>query len=370
MPPRACSLDLFLHIAYYRTGSLGLKMAKKRRVLTTASTGTASGTVSSSNTNNMQCEELVDHLLEKKTSTTTITKGGWCLRDGLLHVVKVDNGRLFHLVQTSGPPSFYTLLQTDKHCRHEATDNIKAPENCFQSLCRIIAGQQLAGKAAQAIWKRLLETTTTGKHSTLCPTSVLELAGKDGRHLEMAVQKPSGLSRAKAHSIFDLAKRFDSNELTETFLSCPQTPEDDIRQALLQVKGLGPWSCDMFIMFYLEKSNVFPIGDLGFRKGISKVFDIKNGKGKAGSLCQKKDLERVCTLVEPFSPYQSLLTYYMWRAADIKDVYEGADNINSTTDSGFPCASDQKAVAPEATAVSSVSTSTPRKRKSPRVVTP
>ena len=294
--------------------------------------------------------DIVQEMIENVGFTTTTTKAGWCLREGLVHVMTVDNGRLLPLVQSQGPPSFYHSLES---CRHKATDSsmlsTRTPKNCFQSLCRIIAGQQLAGKAAQAIWKRLLETT----QNDLTPKTVVSLAGPSGVHLETAIQKPAGLSRAKSRAIWDLSLKFQQGELTEDFLTNPQTSELTIREALLNVKGLGPWSCDMFLMFHLERPNVFPFGDLGVRKGVAKTFDVKNGKGTKGSMCQKKDLERALSLVKPYLPYQSLLAYYMWKAADTKDVYAEVD-----------AAEQENGVEKEATATPS------RGRKRARVVTP
>lgn len=319
-----------------------------------------------------KADALVAQMLKEAKISSTTTKAGWCLKEGIRHIVSTDNGRLFRLVESQGLPSFYHSLES---CRHEPTDNIKAPENCFPSLCRIIAGQQLAGKAAQSIWKRLLETT---KHD-LTPRNIISLASggkEDGTesHLEIAVQKPSGLSRAKARSILDLSRHFASSTevLSEEYLTNPTATEEDLREALLRVKGLGPWSCDMFIMFHLEQKNVFPFGDLGVRKGVSKVFRVK-GKGKQGSLCQKKDLEHVMTLVEPYSPYQSLLTYYMWRAADTKDVYAGMDD-----DDGVGVGTTHPAVSSTTSVLETTNNSAPaaamtpvsgRKRKA-RVVTP
>ncbi|CAB9515050.1 DNA-3-methyladenine glycosylase [Seminavis robusta] len=304
--------------------------------------------------------EVIHQLLQDAAITTTMTKAGWCLRQGMIHITTVDNGRLFNLVQEQGPPSFYHSLQTS--CRHEPTDNIKAPDTCFQSLCRIIAGQQLAGKAAQSIWKRLLETV---QHN-LTPSTVLQKAA-GGRDLEDRLQKPAGLSRAKARSVLDLAQRFEQQELSEDLLLDPNKTEDEIRQALLKVKGLGPWSCDMFIMFHLEKPNVFPFGDLGVRKGVAKVFEIKNGKGKHGSLCQKKDLDRCLKSVEPYHPYQSLMTYYMWRAADIKDVYGDDSSKNKSTASSKEAANNNEEEFASATTEETPAVS--RKRKA-RTVTP
>lgn len=275
-----------------------------------------STTANSSSTVNV--DEMVQQIIQDADISSTTCKAGWCLREGLVHVASVDNGRLLPLIASQGPPSFYHSL---KSCRHEPTDNIKAHENCFQSLCRIIAGQQLAGKAAEAIFKRLLATT---QHN-LTPITVISLVGENGKDLETVLQKPSGLSRAKARSIHDLSQRFVGGELSEDFLTNPKSTDVDIREALLAVKGIGPWTCDMFIMFHLEQPDIFPFGDLGVRKGVAKIFNIKNGKGVKGSLCQKKDLERATALIEPYRPYQSLLTYYMWRAADSKDVYAGVN---------------------------------------------
>ena len=323
----------------------------------------AQGQVSS--TSRTAADELIQQMIEDAKISSTRTKADWCLKEGLIHIMSVDNGKLFRLVESNGLPSFYHSLES---CRHEPTDNIKAPENCFQSLCRIIAGQQLAGSAAQSIWKRLLDTT----QNDLTPARIISLVsgGKDDGsegHLETALQKPSGLSRMKARAILDLARHFASSTevLSEEYLTNPAVTEESLREALKKVKGLGPWSCDMFIMFHLEQKNVFPFGDLGVRKGVAKVFGVK-GKGKQGSLCQTKDLRRVMALVEPYHPYQSLLTYYMWRAADTKDVYVG-------TEDGKKSAVSAGSTSVEATTASiPVASTTPvrgRKRKA-RVVTP
>jgi DNA-3-methyladenine glycosylase II len=76
----------------------------------------------------------------------------------------------------------------------------------------------------------------------------------------------------------------------------------------------------MFLLFYLERPDVLPLGDLGVRKGIAKHFGMR-GSGKQGSLCQKKDFDKIVKAVEPFAPYRSLFTYYMWKVADTPDVY-------------------------------------------------
>jgi 3-methyladenine DNA glycosylase/8-oxoguanine DNA glycosylase len=199
---------------------------------------------------------------------------------------------------------------------------MKTPSNAFESLCRIVAGQQLAGAAAQAVWRRLLETT----QHTLTPSTIISLTENDG--LVDNLQKPAGLSLAKARSILDLSERFMRGDLSEDLLKTAS--EDTVRETLLQVRGLGPWSCDMFLMFCLERSNIMPLGDLGVRKGLCRAFSLR-GSAKAGALCPKKDFDCIQATVEPFAPYQSLLSFYMWKAADTVDFYNSPKKRSKTS---------------------------------------
>lgn len=272
-------------------------------------------------------------------SANVFTKSGWCLREGLTHIMNVDNGRMIPVVRQHGPPLVYDITSKQQTCRHdhlnsadsppvpndENLDQLKnQPQNCFQSLCRIVAGQQLAGNAAMSVWNRLL---TTCNHS-LTPTTIIKLANNG---MEEHLQKPAGLSKAKTRSIIALAHAFkeesDSDDkmadvrLSDRFLT---TSEDvTIRESLLRVKGIGPWSCDMFMMFYLERQNIFPVGDLGVRKGIAKLFQLR-GKAKGGALCPKLDLALMEETLEPYKPFRSLVAYYMWKVADTKDFYNDA----------------------------------------------
>jgi 3-methyladenine DNA glycosylase/8-oxoguanine DNA glycosylase len=85
----------------------------------------------------------------------------------------------------------------------------------------------------------------------------------------------------------------------------------------------------MFQIFYLEQPDVLPVGDLGVRKGIARYFGIR-GSGKGAALCPKKDLGVMQQAIEPYQPYQSLITYYMWKAADTKDFYHKDANHKIT----------------------------------------
>jgi hypothetical protein len=174
--------------------------------------------------------------------------------------------------------------------------------------------------------------------------------------LEEYLRKPAGLSNAKARSIVALSDAFRSGELSEDFLSNSAVTEVELRAKLLAIKGIGPWTCDMFLMFHLEKKSVLPLGDLGVRKGIAKFFQLK-GRGPRGTLCDKKDRDVMEDAIAPFSPYQSLVTYYMWAAADTKDLWGDPGTCND----------DRKEILPLTTETPSTTGHSKRAR---RIVTP
>lgn len=239
--------------------------------------------------------DIVDRVIRRANIESTKTKAGWCLREGLLHVGALENGSLLHLIDTHGVPAFYSNCKTSSACRHDATQDLKDPSNCFESLCRIVVGQFVSGKAAQAAWRRLLSVT----QPALTPETVLRLGSDD---IETKLRVPAGLTKSKALCLVDLATHFHTGTLSEDFLQSGDVEE--VRKALLMVKGIGPWSCDMFLQFYLEHSNILAIGDLGIRKGLQRHFKST-----------QKDLKQ---RFSEYQPYQSLLAYYMWRVADTK----------------------------------------------------
>lgn len=243
------------------------------------------------------------------------TKSGWCLRDGMTHILQAEEHSLLKIVKQTRLPNIY---RDSSMCRHEAanqqqsaTSGYRESQNCFESLCRIVAGQQIAGPAVKTVWGRFVTVTK----NNVTPTEILRLAQID---VETDLQRPAGLSRAKARTIVALAEAFEKGTLSETLLTSTSTSEEQIRNDLLKIKGIGPWSCDMFLIFYLERPDIFPIGDLGVRKGIAKLFSL-HGNGSNGSLCPKKDVDLMEQVMDPYRPYRSLATYYMWKITDSKD---------------------------------------------------
>jgi DNA-3-methyladenine glycosylase II len=306
-----------------------------------------------------QSTEAIENLFHESAATNTnstiTTKAGWCLKEGIRHVAGVDNGCLAPLIERHGLPDFY--FKNQNRCRHDATQDIKDPRTCFQSLVRIVAGQFVSGKSAQAAWKRVLETSG----NDLTPAVILQVAADD---IESGLQKPAGLTKAKAASIVDLAQHFQDGRLSEDWLNLAS--EEDLRAALLKVRGIGPWSCDMFLLFYLERPNVLPLGDLGVRKGIAAWFGWRGSLPK-GQLCPKKDATWINEKLEIYKPYQSILTYFMWRAADTPD----STAHNRSNDQPVPASIPRKVT--KKRAVSTPSDEPAKKRASKkvkRVVTP
>lgn len=318
---------------------------------------------------------IIDTLFQKANLSSTKTKAGWCLKQGLLHIASCsdddDDGAMLRLIQRHGIPSFYSCCSTSTNpnstlCRHDATQDIKDPSTCFESLCRIIAGQFISGVAAQAAWKKLLAVT----NNNLTPETILALADDEQHAMETKLQKPAGITKAKARSIVDLAQHFVDGKLSEELFSddSDKTNDDEaiLRKALLSVRGIGPWSCDMFLQFYLEKPNILPLGDLGVRKGIAKHFGIRGSQAR-GQICAKKDENRVRERLAMYEPYHSLVTYYMWRVADTPSVMDNSEN--STRSLPSKKRQQTKTVIPAA-ANDEVSTPKTKKRRINRKVTP
>jgi DNA-3-methyladenine glycosylase II len=162
----------------------------------------------------------------------------------------------------------------------------------FAELARMICYQQLAGAAARTIRGRF-EALFDG-HPT--PETVLSVP-------EVAL-RGAGLSAAKAASIRDLAMRVEAGEVKLGRMG--RLPDDEVVRELTLVRGIGRWTAEMFLMFQLGRPDVWPIDDLGVRKGYSLIYGLPG-------MPLARDLE---PLGEPFRPYRSVVAWYCWRAVD------------------------------------------------------
>src|SRR5213082_3078134 len=167
----------------------------------------------------------------------------------------------------------------------------------FDALAESIAYQQLSGKAAATIWKRV--RTIFPKRKFLNPKLVLETPDEKFRS--------AGLSRSKVVALKDLAaKTLDWTVPTRAQLA--KMTDEEIIERLIQVRGIGRWTAEMLLLFELGRPDVWPVHDYGVRKGFAKIF----GKRK---LPTPKHMDKHG---RKFAPYRSALAWYCWRALDVE----------------------------------------------------
>jgi DNA-3-methyladenine glycosylase II len=163
----------------------------------------------------------------------------------------------------------------------------------FAELARAILYQQLAGSAARAITARFDALFEDGR-----PTPEAVLARR------VTTLRKVGLSAAKAASIRDLAVK--SLDGTVELDRMARLSDDKVVAELTQVRGIGRWTAEMFLIFQLGRIDVWPVDDYGVRKGYTRIYDL-------GEMPTAKELDG-CG--EAFRPYRSVAAWYCWRAAD------------------------------------------------------
>ena len=168
----------------------------------------------------------------------------------------------------------------------------------FDALAESIAYQQLSGKAAATIWKRVRALYPRSKY--LDPRRVLETPDEKLRS--------AGLSRNKVAAVKDLAaKTIDGTVPSARALA--RMSDEEIIARLITVRGIGRWTVEMLLLFDLGRPDVWPVDDYGVRKGFAKTF----GKRK---LPKPKQLMK---LGEKWRPHRSVAAWYFWRALDNDD---------------------------------------------------
>jgi 3-methyladenine DNA glycosylase/8-oxoguanine DNA glycosylase len=163
--------------------------------------------------------------------------------------------------------------------------------DAVRSLARAIVSQQLSGKAAATIWGRFVALYPAGRF----PRPAAIVATPD------SALRAAGLSGAKTAAMKDLARHVIERRLVPSRL--PAASDEEIAAMLLPVRGIGPWSVDMFLIFALARLDVLPVGDLGIRKGMQRHFRLRT----------LPDAAKMIKLGAPWRPYRSVAAWYMWR---------------------------------------------------------
>ncbi len=165
-------------------------------------------------------------------------------------------------------------------------------EDPFTALVEAIIWQQLSMKAATTIYGRVL--AIFGQHR---PTPAAILACSDEQ------LRAAGLSRGKISFLRDLAQKMTDGRIALDSLQRMQ--DEEVVVALTQIKGIGRWTAEMFLMFRLQRPDVLPVGDLGIVKAMQKHYRLR-----------KTTPERLYRVAEPWRPYRSVAAWYLWASAD------------------------------------------------------
>jgi len=167
--------------------------------------------------------------------------------------------------------------------------------DAFVTLARSIVGQQISPKAAQALWSRV-----SALPPSMAPEQLLRLKVDDMR--------AAGLSARKVDYLVDLAVHFTEGRLhTDQWATMG---DEAIIAELMAIRGVGRWTAEMFLIFYLMRPNVLPLDDAGLISGISKNYF-------SGDPVSRSDAREVA---EAWKPWCSVATWYIWRSLDPQPV--------------------------------------------------
>ena len=198
------------------------------------------------------------------------------------------------------PPIFWQKAKKDlsnkdkklsKIIKSYPHDFLFSKSDPFFTLARSIVGQQISVKAAQSVWNRL-----EIKIHKINPKIILKT--------HSSTLKSVGLSRQKVKYLKNLANAFIEKKIKIGLWN--KMNDEEIIQDLIQIKGIGRWTAEMFLIFNLCRADIFPLDDIGMIKGICKLNNI--------SYPTKREI--VIKIGEKWKPYRSVATWYLWRSLD------------------------------------------------------
>ncbi len=169
----------------------------------------------------------------------------------------------------------------------------KTRRDRFASLAGAIVAQQISGKAARSIWDRLVASLEPDK---------LTAESIDRRSLEQL--REVGISRQKGTYLKDLAARVVAGEVHLSTLG--RMSDEEVTAELTQIKGIGRWTAQMFLIFTLGRLDVLPVDDHGVRTAIHRAYNLR----------KLPDAQRIEKIAMPWRPYASVASWYLWRSLE------------------------------------------------------
>ncbi len=171
----------------------------------------------------------------------------------------------------------------------------------FTTLARAIVGQQISVKAAQAVWDRF---AVAAKAAPATETLGARLDPARVARMRTATLRRCGFSFGKCDYVRDLARHFATGKLDPSVW--PAMDDEQLIEALVDVKGIGRWTAEMFLMFHELRADVLPLGDIGLLNAVANHYN--DG--------ERLPLPDVRALAERWAPYRSVATWYLWRSLD------------------------------------------------------
>ena len=198
------------------------------------------------------------------------------------------------------PPKFWNkaknyLSKKDKRLgkiiKSYPKDFLFSKSDPFMTLARSIVGQQISVKAAQSVWDKLQK-----KLKVINPLNIKKTHSNS--------LKSVGLSRQKVLYLKNLSMAFINKEIKIN--RWDKMSDEDIIQDLIQIKGIGRWTAEMFLIFNLCRADIFPLDDIGMIKGLCKIYNLDYPVNR----------EKVSEIGKKWKPYRSVATWYLWRSLD------------------------------------------------------
>ncbi len=210
-------------------------------------------------------------------------------------------------------PALVTPPYWDEACKHLAKRDrvmrklvadygqgrLYSRRDAFTTLARSIVGQQISVKAAQSVWERLLALLSQDDLEKRAPVSVSAVLA-----LSVDQLRTAGISVRKAEYLQDLAKHFVEDRVHVNHWE--RMDDESIIEELIDIRGIGRWTAEMFLIFHLMRPNVLPLDDAGLIKGISQSYF----SGEPVSRAEARDI------AEAWAPYRTVGTWYLWRSLD------------------------------------------------------
>jgi DNA-3-methyladenine glycosylase II len=169
--------------------------------------------------------------------------------------------------------------------------------DALKTLMRSIVGQQISVKAAASVWQKIIDLLDEIK-----PDNVLLVSFENLRSC--------GLSNQKAQYIINIAEHFKSRNINDESY-WKDREFSNIYDELITIKGIGPWTAEMFGMFYLLERDIFPLKDLGILKAINQLYSVDG---------VPLQIDQVVAISDRWKPYRTVASWYLWRSIDNEAV--------------------------------------------------